>query len=406
MPEPVGEKAERVLILCVDRDDDLGRKTGRKTPILGRKENLNAATELALQDPEEADANAMFEAIRIYDRLKQRTGTPEEHEIATIGGSELGGVEADRKLVSELTGVLEAFPASGVILVTDGFADEALRPLVESRVPVTSVKRIVVKHSESIEESITLFFRYLKMLVENPRYSKPLLGLPGILVIALVLLWLYGQLFYAGVAILLIVGSFLFVKGFGFDKKVLGFYNWIRSYSPPPLERQVIGFSTVAGALLIGVGCYRAAASIYTGAVEWMSIVQRVLGVYPPIDFSQWLALLPYLIGYFISQSITLIVIGVCVLLSGGAVRWFLVHDPRFLRTLVVMAVTAWSRQILYEASKILIDPKTPSQNLVFAIAVGILLATVASLTAFLSHRKYTHFFREKEGKVEEPKEG
>ena len=30
---------ERTLVLCVDRDDDLGVKAGVKTPVLGREEN-------------------------------------------------------------------------------------------------------------------------------------------------------------------------------------------------------------------------------------------------------------------------------------------------------------------------------------------------------------------------------
>jgi putative membrane protein len=57
-------------------------------------------------------------------------------------GSELGGVGADRKLVSEFNDVLKAFPATDIVLVVDGYADEAILPLIQSRVPVTSVRRI------------------------------------------------------------------------------------------------------------------------------------------------------------------------------------------------------------------------------------------------------------------------
>ncbi len=104
---PTAAKAERILVLCVDRDDDIGMKAGIDTPIVGRKENVNAAASLALRDPEEADANAMFEAVRIYDNLKKSAKGEEEYEVATIAGSDLKGVEADRQLVSELTDVLE-----------------------------------------------------------------------------------------------------------------------------------------------------------------------------------------------------------------------------------------------------------------------------------------------------------
>ncbi len=78
---PDSAKAERILVLCVDRDDDLGMKAGINTPVLGRKENVNAAASLALRDPEEADANAMFEAVRIYDNLKKNVKGQEEREL-------------------------------------------------------------------------------------------------------------------------------------------------------------------------------------------------------------------------------------------------------------------------------------------------------------------------------------
>ena len=93
---------KRILILCVDRDGDLETKAAIKTPLVGRQANLDGAVALALKDPEEPDANAMFEAIRLYDRLNNERQPEEVFEVATISGSDLGGVSADRKLVVEL----------------------------------------------------------------------------------------------------------------------------------------------------------------------------------------------------------------------------------------------------------------------------------------------------------------
>src|SRR4030065_1646436 len=92
----------RILILCVDRDGDLEAKAGIKTPVLGRTANLDAAVSLALRDPEEPDANAMFEAVRLHDRMQNEKKPEEIFEVATISGSDLGSVSADRKLVGEL----------------------------------------------------------------------------------------------------------------------------------------------------------------------------------------------------------------------------------------------------------------------------------------------------------------
>ncbi len=391
------EKRERILVLCVDRDDDLGGKASVKTPILGRKENINAALSLALRDPEEPDANAMFEAVRIFDRLKESSKEQEECQVATIAGSELGGVGADRKLVSELTEVLKTFAATDVVLVTDGYADEAVLPLVESRVPVTSVRRVVVKHSESIEETAALFSRYLRTLWQNPRYSRIVLGLPGILLVILGVLSLFGALYATWIAFLIVFGMFLFVRGFGLDKVALNFYKWVREYSPPPLRVQMVGFSAVTGILLIAIGCYQ-------GAFAANSAI-RVLPS-PPKNVGEWLSLLPQIAGHFLPQSVALIVIGLCVMLSGRAIRWYLERDPRVLRTVAIAAVVAWSSQIFYQTSLILIDPSLAYTELVISIIIGVVLTVAAILVTSLSRRTFAAFFKKRKGEIEELKEG
>jgi len=387
---------ERTLVLCVDRDDDLGSKAGIKTPLIGREDNVNAAVNLALKDPEEPDANAMFEAVRIYDRFKEGGSEKEiqsECQIATIAGSELGDVGADKTLVAELNQVLNDFPASEVILVTDGFADEVILPLVQSRVPVSSVRRITVRHSESIEETVWLFSRYLKMLFENPRYSRIILGLPGVLLIILGILYMLNWIGYSWIAFLIVLGGFLVIKGFMLDKAARSFYVWVSEYSPPPFPVLIAGFAAMAGFLLIGLGLYQGSfqASTYLGELQS-----------PPRLPPEWLGVLPRMFGEFLTQSIMLMVIGVCVLLFGRAIRWFFEHDSRLFRTVVIIAVVAWSSQIFYEASLILITPTLSYERLVFGIVIGIFLTIASFLITMALHRKYHSFFREKETKVEE----
>jgi len=387
---------ERTLVLCVDRDDDLGVKAGLKTPIIGREENINAAVDLALKDPEEPDANAIFEAIRIYDRFRQSTPEEEPHgecQIATIAGSELGDVGADKTLVAELTEVLKAFPASEVILVSDGFADEVILPLVQSRVPVSSVRRITVRHSESIEETVWLFSRYLKMLYENPKYSRTILGLPGILLIVLGVLYILNWISYSWIAFLIVLGSFLVIKGFMLDKAARNFYVWVREYSPPPFPVQIASFAAVAGFLLIALGFYQ-------GGFQASTFISSLNP--PPRIPPEWLGVLPRLLGEFLSQSTGLFAIGICVLLSGRAIRWFFERDSRLLRTVVIVVTVAWSWQIFYQASQILITPTLTYDTLVYTIVIGIFLTVASVLITMILHRKYAYFFREKEAKVEE----
>lgn len=374
---PTAAKSERILILCVDRDDDIGMKAGINTPILGRKENVNAAASLALRDPEEADANAMFEAVRIYDNLK-KNAKGEEYEVATIAGSDLQGVEADRQLVSELTDVLQEFQATDVILVTDGYTDEMVLPLIESRVPVTSVRRIVIQHSKSIEETAAIFSRYMKVLVENPRYSRMLLGLPGILFIVLgVLAFIEDGLKYAIPALVVIIGAFLVLRGFKVDKTTRNFIKWIKEYSPPPFTVQLAGFSAMAGVLLIIVGGYlggTAVADVAAGADPF--------------------AMFPRLVGEFIYESTYLIILGICVILSGRAVRWFFEHDLRLWRTIIIIVGAAWSSVMVVEASKIIINPDLPYTTLIYAIIGGIPVIVSTFLTVLLLRKKYSSYFK------------
>jgi putative membrane protein len=383
---PTADKAERILVLCVDRDNDLGMKAGVNTPILGRQENVNAATSLALRDPEEADANAMFEAIRIYDNLKKGAKGKEEHEVATIAGSDLTGVEADRQLVSELTDVLKEFPATDVILVTDGYTDEMVLPLIESRVPVTSVRRIVIQHSKSIEETAALFSRYMKLLVENPRYSRMLLGLPGILFVVLGVLAIFNYLAYAVQALAVIVGAFLVIRGFRLDKTFHNFVKWIRDYSPPPFTVQIASFSALAGILVILVGGYlggTAVANVATSVDDAFSHVPR-------------------LIGEFLYASTYLIFIGMCVILSGRAVRWFFERDLRLWRTFVIVVGVAASSVMFVEASKILIDPTLNYGDLLFAIVGGISVIVFTVLTVIFLRKRYRSYFKKTEKEMED----
>jgi putative membrane protein len=382
---------KRILILCVDRDGDLETKAEIKTPLIGRTANLDAAVSLALRDPEEPDANAMFEAVGLNDRLQNEKKADETFEVATICGSELGGVGADRKLVSELNKVLDSFGANEVILVTDGYSDEAVLPLVESRVPVSSVRRVVVKHSESIEETAALFSRYLKLLMNDPRYSRIALGVPGLLLFVLGVLYIFpGYLNYYFILIILILGSFMLGKGFGVDKAAKDLYKWAREYSPPPMQVQISNYAAIAGILCIG-------ASIYLGATNAPVNVKPV-----PINLGEWLTALPQMAGYFIKSGMDLMVVGVGTILFGRSIRLYFERDVRMLRNAALIVSVAWSRWILDGTADILISPQAGYEKLAFSIVVGVLIGIASVLVIFIIHRSAKDFFEKSKAKVDE----
>jgi len=348
MSEPEGAR-EKTLILCIDRDDDIGQKAHVETPILSRDANLRAATELALADPEEADANAMFGAINLYDKLSA-SGSDGSYQVATIAGSAGGGIDADRRIVSELESVLKSFSATDVILVTDGFSDESIIPIIQSRVSITSIHQIVVKHSERIEETWAVLLRYLKMLVNDPHYSRLSLGVPGIMLVILGVLLVFNQLENAGVVLAFVIGVVLLVKGFGWDEKLA----MVRLKLPPP-ERQLMLASIGVGIILTVVGCFLG----ITNAISYVPTDA------PPFsigtfwsNFSYWLGISPTLIGAFLLRAIDLIILGAMVALVGGVASLYIQKDSKMWRNIVGMIVTFWLRFIAIESAKVLIEPE------------------------------------------------
>jgi putative membrane protein len=398
---------KRILILCVDRDGDIEVKAGVKTPLLGRPANLDGAVALALKDPEEPDANAMFEAVRLYDRLHDEKQPEETFEVATISGNDLGGVSADRKLVSELNTLLESFSANEVILVTDGYSDEAVLPLVESRVPVSSVRRIVIKHSESIEETAAVFTKYVRLLVDNPRYARVALGLPGILVFIFGILWginlFYpGTIYYYGIAIVIVVGGFLLLKGFGVDRATKDFYKWARDYSPPSLPMQISNYTIIAGILCIAVSVYLGVANVN-------------INVAPAANIAGWLSMTPRVAYYFITGIIDLLVTGIVIVLLGRSVRLYVERNTRLLRNVALIVSVGWSRWVLVATANVIIHYYNDSnavvglndpffQNFLFTIIVGILIGVASVLLIYIVNRSAKDFFKKKdEEKPDEP---
>jgi putative membrane protein len=374
MTETVMETKAKTLILCIDQDNDIGKKAEVDTPVVGVEANKEAAATLAIADPEEADSNAMFGAIKLYKELTKKY-QDEDFQVATIAGASSGGIEADRKMIEELQSVLAGFPASEIVLVTDGFADDVLKPIMQSRVPITSVHHVVVKHSERIEETYAVFGKYLKMIFDDPYYSRFALGVPGVLLLIFGFLIASNQLQNAGLAVVFVLGIVFFIKGFGIYDKVTN----IKPRLPPP-EEQLVFVARLIGLMVAVVGIYQGASS---AAVTLPSPIR------PLWDLTWWAGVLPTFISVFLLKGIDLIIVSVMVILIGGAVMHYLRKDERLGQSLVSINLTFWVRFIVVESAKIFQNPETP-----ISIASPLIFYTVASvattiIAVFLTYRKY-----------------
>ncbi|HEX7391806.1 MAG TPA: DUF373 family protein [Thermoplasmata archaeon] len=149
----------RTLVLCVDRDDDIGVKAGVNGPVIGREDNLRASIALGLADPEEVDTNAILAGLQIYDDIVKRGM---DAEIATIAGDSHVGFQSDLILTNQLENVLEVVKPDRAILVSDGAEDESVYPIISSRVKIDFVKRVYMKQSRSIEGTYYMIIKTLQ----------------------------------------------------------------------------------------------------------------------------------------------------------------------------------------------------------------------------------------------------
>jgi putative membrane protein len=204
-------KNERLLVLAVDIDNDLYKKTKISGPVLGRVQNLNAATQLALADPEETDANTMFEAVKLYDDLKKEGYTV---NVATITGAEVEGYSADREISRQLDLTLAQYKSDACIFVTDGASDERVLPIIESRIKINGVRVVTMKQAEKLESTYFVILEKLK----DPHYARIIFGIPAILLLLFAISYVLGAGWEAPVAL---IGAYLLIKGFGLEDALL-----------------------------------------------------------------------------------------------------------------------------------------------------------------------------------------
>ena len=156
----------------------------------------------------------------------------EDHvEVATLAGEESEGIEADMKIMNELDEVLRKFKADGCIFISDGVTDQFVTPLITSKIPVVSIRRIVVRHSESVEQTWLVLGRYFKLLFTEPRYSKIFLGVPGIIMAIVGILYVINV---ASIPLMLsAIGIYFILRGFGIDQRI----GCLLYTSPSPRDR-------------------------------------------------------------------------------------------------------------------------------------------------------------------------
>ncbi|MGB3943947.1 MAG: DUF373 family protein [Methanothrix sp.] len=199
-----------ILVLCIDRDDDLGRKAGIVSPIIGREANVEATLALGLADPEDSDVNTILGGIQVYDDLASQGKAV---EIASVTGDPNVGLVSDGKIAHQIDDLIERFRPAGVIVVSDGAEDEAILPIIQSRVKVNGVRRVLVKQSHNLESTYYL----LKQVFRDPKISHTFFIPIGLALLIYSTFSFIGRSDFAVMAILAAVGVYLLFRGLGLD---------------------------------------------------------------------------------------------------------------------------------------------------------------------------------------------
>jgi len=224
--------------------------------------------------------------------------------------------------------------------------------------------------------------------------------LPGILVLIFGVLWAInnfvypGAIDYYGIAIVIVVGGFLLIKGFGVDKSAKDFYTWVKEYSPPPLPMQISNYTVFAGILCIAVSVYLGVQNVNINAAPF------------PSTSAGWIALTPKIITFFIKGIEDLIVIGIIIVLFGRSVRLYFERDSKMLRNVGLIVTVAWFRWILDATANVIYNPLNPAGRAIYglndpifsvflySIVVGILIGIASVLLIFIINRSAKDFFQ------------
>lgn len=356
-------KYDRILVLCIDRDDDIGSKGGIETPVIGRDSCINAGTRLAIEDPEDSDANAIFAAVKTYEDLLKRGY---QAEVALVAGKYNRGIEGDEKIGSEIQFIVDVFKADASVIVSDGEDDETVIPVIQSMIPVISIHRVVIRHSRSVEYSYAVFARYVKMLVYDPRYSRFFLGVPGALLVASGIATIFGLTREAIALVLSILGGAFIIRAFDIDKS-------IGSLGKPNPTSFIRIFSIVAGMLIIVVSVVNGLSHIPEG------IFTENMKSYEIITNKE-------IVGSFIRGTILLMWIGMGTIMAGTLLSNWFKGSIKTMSDILRIVILVLLYYPILQFTSVLTEGTSPF-NLISSLLIGLAITLVAATFLYQYYR-------------------
>lgn len=360
-------QTSRLLVICVDRDDDVGEKAGVATPVVGRNACIEAAQKLALEDPEDADANSIFYAIKTYEDLARKGYQVEVIVVAGVGDR---GVQADEKIVREVKSVLERFSANGAVIVSDGEDDESVIPIIQNVIPIVSVQRVVMKVSRSVEYSYAVFGKYLKMIAYDSKYSKFFLGVPGILLLIGGIGTIFGYTQQIFAVLISILGGAFLIRAFDVDRA------W-SSWAKPTPAGLIRAFTVVAGAIIILASVLSGFSTIHTNILD-----PKIIGSGIPDIIADRETL-----GQFVAGALPFLWMGIGSIFGGILLSNWLKGSLRKITDVLRLIVLVSLYPTVYQFTNLLIYDES-SFTLIPPFFAGLAITLVSATVLFRKYRK------------------
>jgi putative membrane protein len=240
------------LVVCVDRAGDIPRQTGIQPPIAGWEAVQSLVLDVGLADPEDSSVNSLLEALRVTRDLHD---SDEEAEVALVSGASEDVIGADRAVAAQVDELVDRYAPASVVVVVDSAEDERLVPIIESRVQVDSVDRVVVRQARDIESTYYL----LKQFLADEELRQTVLVPLGVVLLVFPALLMLSDLAVALSAITAVLGLFLVYKGLGVDAYLATLPATVRDalYSG-----RVSIVTYIVGAGLAAIGVFAGALSI------------------------------------------------------------------------------------------------------------------------------------------------
>jgi len=242
------------LVVCLYRGPELDTDV----PVVGEAAIEDLVTTVGVEDPEDPRVNCLLEGLRVARDIDDET------IVAVLSGSG-DSVTYNRTVARQADELVETYAPDSAVVVVDSTEDERLVPIIESRVSVDAIDRVVVRQARDIESTYYL----LKQFLADEELRKTVLIPLGLSLLAFpVLLAAFDSITVSVGAITTVVGLFILYKGLNVDSLLSALSTSIREalYAG---KVSLVTYVVAGGLALVGV---------FVGVLEASSLEPETTG--------------------------------------------------------------------------------------------------------------------------------